>query len=113
MDDYDIMPIVIILVDFVLPALVIVGFRYIHPWVTKTKEKKKIEGLNRYMGRQVLHIEEDKSKYCYCWDFDFEDISDRDYKEMLQYCIRHNLKVPAELLSKHTKKDISDLEQKS
>ena len=88
-----------------------VGYKYIYPWVKKTIEKKKIEGLNQYMGRQVLHIEEDESKYCYCWDFDFAYISDSDYKKIMQYCIRHNLKIPAELLSNHTKKDISDIEQ--
>ena len=87
-----------------------VGYKFIYPWASKSIEKKKIEGLNRYMGRQVLHIEEDESAYCYCWDFDHASISDSDYKKMLQYCIRHNLKVPAELLSKHTRKDLSDLE---
>lgn len=80
-------------------------------WARKTIEKKQIEGLNRYMGRQVLHIEEDESSYCYCWDFDFDEISNSDYKKMMQYCISHNMKIPAQLLSNHTKKDISDLEQ--
>ena len=88
-----------------------VGYKYIYPWATKTIEKNKIEGLNQYMGRQVLHIEEDESAYCYCWDFDFADISDSDYKKIMQYCIRHNLKNPAELLSNHTRKDTSDLEK--
>ena len=89
-----------------------VGYKYIYPWANETIEKKKIEGLNQYMGRLVLHIEKTESAYCYCWDFDFADISDNDYKKIMQYCIRHGLKIPAELLSNHTKKDISDLEQK-
>lgn len=85
-----------------------VGYKYIYPLVRETIEKKKIEALNQYMGRQVLHIEKTKSDYCYCWDFDFADISDNDYKKIMNYCIRHNLKNPAELLANHTKKDISD-----
>jgi hypothetical protein len=87
-----------------------VGYKYIYPWVCITIEKKRIEGLNQYMRRQVLHIEEDKSTICYCWDFDYEKISEYDYKKMLRYCIRHNLKNPAELLINRTKKDISDSE---
>lgn len=51
-----------------------VGYKYIYPWATKTIEKNKIEGLNQYMGRQVLHIEKTESAYCYCWDFDFAKI---------------------------------------
>lgn len=99
------------IICFLVLVLGFVGYKYIFPWVVEVIEKKKIDGLNQYMGRQVLHIENNKSAYCYCWDFDFAVISDRDYKKILLYCIKHNLKTPAELLANHTKKDISDIEQ--
>jgi len=98
-------------ISILVIVLGFVGYKYIYPWVSKTIERMKIEGLNQYMGRQVLHIEESESTYCYCWDVNFAIISDSDYKKMLQYCISHNMKIPAQLLSNHTKKDFSNLEQ--
>ncbi len=88
-----------------------VGYKYILPWLCLTIEKKKIEGLNRYMGRQVLHLEKDDKAIYYCWDFDFATISDNDYKRIMKYCIRHSLKNPAEILTNHSKIDLSDIEQ--
>lgn len=100
------------IISILVVVLGFVGYKYIYPWARDTIEQKKIDGLNRFMGRQVLHIEKDETSYCYCWDFDYAYISDSDYKKMLQYCISHNMEIPARLLSEHTKKDVSDLEQK-
>lgn len=78
-------PIKFIFMSTVISILVIVlgfvGYKYIYPCVSKTIERMKIEGLNQYMGRQVLHIEESESTYCYCWDVNFAIISDSDYKK--------------------------------